>query len=254
MVIFKGDPGLKEVALLFDDGPNPKITPRLLELLAAKNVPANFFLIGMKAEQAPEVAAQIANSGHEIGNHTYTHKRLSLVLETNGKQAVIDEIKKGEDSILSASGIKRDKLKYLRLPYNDWSSELMSILQPLYGDNIVMSGLAIADWNWGQDATWDSDDSDAIKDQARQIVKTWRQVVTNGTLLGFHDSSQHNLTGNSESKTWMNRALPTLEAMPAIIDHLLETGYQIKRLSEMKLVTEALTKDSQTGQACSSHI
>jgi peptidoglycan/xylan/chitin deacetylase (PgdA/CDA1 family) len=81
MIILHGDANNKEVALLFDDGPNPALTPKLLQVLADNNVIANFFLIGMRVEQSPEIAEQIVAAGHEVGNHTYTHKRLPQVLE-----------------------------------------------------------------------------------------------------------------------------------------------------------------------------
>lgn len=106
MIVFRGNPDNKEVALLFDDGPNPNITPKLLEVLQAKNIPANFFLIGMRAEQSSEIIKQILEAGHEIGNHTYTHKRLPQLLEEKGKQAVIDEVVKGRQAI-EAAGTKR---------------------------------------------------------------------------------------------------------------------------------------------------
>lgn len=71
VVVAGGD--VDEVALTFDDGPNPAVTPRLLEVLAKYEVRATFFLIGRFVREVPELAREIAAAGHLIGNHTYTH-------------------------------------------------------------------------------------------------------------------------------------------------------------------------------------
>jgi peptidoglycan/xylan/chitin deacetylase (PgdA/CDA1 family)/glycosyltransferase involved in cell wall biosynthesis len=63
----------RAVALTFDDGPDPEYTPRLLEILAAHGARATFFLIGERAERHPDIVRQIAEAGHAIGNHTYSH-------------------------------------------------------------------------------------------------------------------------------------------------------------------------------------
>jgi peptidoglycan/xylan/chitin deacetylase (PgdA/CDA1 family) len=68
-----GNIGNCEVALTFDDGPHPEQTPRLLDLLAAHQMRATFFLIGRKAAQYPSLVRRIVSEGHELGNHTYTH-------------------------------------------------------------------------------------------------------------------------------------------------------------------------------------
>lgn len=69
----------KRVAFTFDDGPNPSVTPRLLELLARHRARATFFLIGRNVERYPELAADIAARGHEIGNHTMNHVLLPIL-------------------------------------------------------------------------------------------------------------------------------------------------------------------------------
>jgi peptidoglycan/xylan/chitin deacetylase (PgdA/CDA1 family) len=235
MVIYKSKNG---VALIFDDGPNPKITPKILDVLRQKEVPANFFLIGMRAEQSPQIVRQIIAEGHEVGNHTYTHKRLAQLLVEQGEQAVIDEVIKGKQAIEKAANFKDGQLKFLRPPYLDWSEELAKVIQPLYGDNIISSGLAIGDYDWGTDHDWDENDKVAITNQAKLIVDTWNEAINNGTLLGFHDSSEHNLPGNKQFDKWINRALPTLEALPSIIDSIRHKGYKISKLSEMELVRE----------------
>ncbi len=235
MVIYKAK---NDVALLFDDGPNPKITPKILDILRLKDVKANFFLIGMRAEKSPDIVRQIATEGHEIGNHTYTHKKLVEILQKQGDQAVTDEVIKGRDAIAKAAGIEEDQIIFLRPPYFSWNYEVARIIEPLYGNNVVMSGLAIGDYDWDADHKWDEQDTQAISAYAKRIVDAWMKIIENGTLVGFHDSSEHNLPGNKHYDNWMNRALPTLEALPIIIDNILQKGFRICKLSEMELVRE----------------
>ncbi len=67
-----------ELALTFDDGPNPAWTPQLLDILARHGVKATFFLVGQFAEREPALARSIADAGHLIGNHSWSHPNLSL--------------------------------------------------------------------------------------------------------------------------------------------------------------------------------
>ena len=66
-----------EIALTFDDGPDPEWTPQILDILKARHVPATFFIIGGNAESNPGIVQRILAEGHELGNHTYTHPNLS---------------------------------------------------------------------------------------------------------------------------------------------------------------------------------
>lgn len=71
-------PGTKQLALTYDDGPNDPHTFRLLEVLSKHNVRATFFLIGRYVRQRPDIAREVFQAGHVIGNHTFTHPVLSL--------------------------------------------------------------------------------------------------------------------------------------------------------------------------------
>lgn len=64
----------RRVCLTFDDGPDPQWTPRLLDVLAAAGVRATFFMVGSRVRAHPELARRVATEGHQIGNHTYSHK------------------------------------------------------------------------------------------------------------------------------------------------------------------------------------
>ena len=87
-----------EVALTFDDGPNPAITPQLLALLERHSVRATFFLVGRFARACPELVREIAARGHALGNHTETHPNLALLRGARVEQ----EVRRGSDSIAEA--------------------------------------------------------------------------------------------------------------------------------------------------------
>src|ERR1044071_1258036 len=97
-----GDLSKPRVALTFDDGPNEPYTSQILEILKKENVRATFFMVGKNVDTYPEAARKVAQDGHVIGNHSYSHR--NLILETDGK--VRREIKLAEDSILKATGVR----------------------------------------------------------------------------------------------------------------------------------------------------
>ncbi|HZS34822.1 MAG TPA: polysaccharide deacetylase family protein [Methylomirabilota bacterium] len=89
-----------QVALTFDDGPDPSATPRLLRLLAARGVRATFFLIGDRATRHPDIARAIAADGHEIGNHTWQHRNAWFL----PPRATAREIEEGASRIADVTG------------------------------------------------------------------------------------------------------------------------------------------------------
>ena len=82
-IISCGNRTVKRVSITFDDGPDPKVTPLLLELLAQQGITATFFVTGMRAEQYPKIIKAIITGGHTIGNHTYNHSPI-LMLKSPG--------------------------------------------------------------------------------------------------------------------------------------------------------------------------
>jgi peptidoglycan/xylan/chitin deacetylase (PgdA/CDA1 family) len=96
--ICRGNHSRRRVALTFDDGPDERSTPALLELLREGGVEAAFFCIGNRVKSHPELAARIAGSGHLLANHTYTHSKTTNILsvarlreELGQTQAVIEQ-------------------------------------------------------------------------------------------------------------------------------------------------------------------
>ncbi len=101
-VISKGVGREREVALTFDDGPDPAVTPILLDLLERHRLPAAFFVAGMNAERYPELIRQILQQGHVVGNHSYHHDPL-LMLRSRAR--LVDEVVRAQ-SVLARFGIR----------------------------------------------------------------------------------------------------------------------------------------------------
>ena len=99
-----------EIALTFDDGPNPAWTPRLLETLAAHEIRATFFLLGSRAQAEPELVRRIAAAGHLIGNHSWSHPNLALT----ARSRIREELAR---TCLTLEEITGAPVKFFRPPF-----------------------------------------------------------------------------------------------------------------------------------------
>lgn len=106
------DPQKKYVALTFDDGPNPKTTPMLLDILKEKNVKATFFCLGSNVDKYPEIAKRAADEGHLVCSHTYSHKNLNKL----SADEIKNEMERADQAIQAATG---QRPKYIRPPYGN---------------------------------------------------------------------------------------------------------------------------------------
>ena len=88
------------IALTFDDGPNATLTPKLLDLLAARHLKATFFVIGQNAADHPDILRRAVREGHEIGNHSWSHPNLGKM----SNEAVRRELQKTDDIISATIG------------------------------------------------------------------------------------------------------------------------------------------------------
>lgn len=89
-IITRGAKGTKAVALTFDDGPDPAVTPRLLDLLARHSVTATFFVTGINAEKYPDLIRSILQHGHSIGNHSFSHDPFLMFRRSKGLRKEIE--------------------------------------------------------------------------------------------------------------------------------------------------------------------
>jgi len=209
-----------KVALSFDDGPDPKWTPKILDILRDKGVKAAFLMIGAEAAQNVGLMKRVVREGHEIGNHTYTHPDIS---EISNRQLDL-EIKLTERLFASKLGIQP---LYFRPPYDideepdtdDQAAPVERIQQD--GFTIIGSKLDTNDWNEHPRKT-PVEISQTILDQL-EAMKTKPQF--RGSIILLHDG------GGDRSAT--------VAALPMLIDTLRAHGYSIVPVSALMGKTTA---------------
>jgi peptidoglycan/xylan/chitin deacetylase (PgdA/CDA1 family) len=131
-----------EVALTFDDGPNPAITPQLLALLERHSVQASFFLVGRFARACPELVREIAARGHALGNHTETHPNLALL----GGTRVEQEVRRGSDSIAEALRGAGRAPAWMRPPFGYRGPQVAGAVRRAGLRGVAMWSLKFYDW------------------------------------------------------------------------------------------------------------
>ena len=197
----------KKVAISFDDGPNPKYTGKILEILNQHDVKAAFFLIGQNASMYPELTKRIYKEGHEIGSHTFTHTDVmsisdkKLEFELNSTQRVIQGIT-GHSVIMFRPPFLSINEGTNELPTKEVFDKILKI-QDL-GYTVVGSSIDPQDWNGKS---------------AEEIFKETTKNIQNGRIILLHDS------GGDRT--------PTIEALPKIIEWLKANGYSIVPVSEL---------------------
>ena len=149
----------EKLALTFDDGPNPAITPKLLELLAKHNAKATFFLVGKYVRESPGLMKEIAQQGHSIGNHADTHPNLFFC----GPQRTQIELQRCSESLATVTGAKP---RWFRPPFGFRSPWLSNIVQE-QGMRTVMWTLLPGDWRPVPDA-WLIKRMNPIAEHARE--------------------------------------------------------------------------------------
>jgi peptidoglycan/xylan/chitin deacetylase (PgdA/CDA1 family) len=132
----------KLIALTFDDGPYPLYTPLLLEVLEHYHVRATFFVVGCHVNEYPELTRQIARSGHELANHTYTHRREGEL----GPGELEEELNKTRDVVKKASG---QTINLFRPAGGNMTPRGLATVQNL-GYTMVNATVNAGDW-WVQD-------------------------------------------------------------------------------------------------------
>ncbi len=179
----------RKLALTFDDGPNPAITPKLLDLLDRYNARASFFVIGRYVRECPELVQETAARGHLVGNHTETHPNL---LRRTRREIRI-ELRLCHDAISNALG---SPPKWFRPPFGMRNPWVIPAAREL-GYRTVMWTLLPGDWK-ERPLDWVILRMQPIADNAKRNLGSGSNSAASGTgdILCLHDGAHRELNGD----------------------------------------------------------
>ena len=182
------------IAMTFDDGPHPQNTPRLLDMLRARNIKATFYVIGQSVNLYPQVLRRTVEEGHEIGNHSNTHRLLSKLSDSE----ILSDLRRCQDAIVNAAGIKP---RTLRPPYGGLLQKQREMVHAEFGYPTIL---------------WSVDPLDWKRPGAGVITSRIVAGASSGGIVLAHD-----LHGQ------------TVDAMPATLDALLRRGFKFVTVSQL---------------------
>ncbi|WP_219835340.1 polysaccharide deacetylase family protein [Paenibacillus sp. R14(2021)] len=194
---YSGKPGAKLAALTFDDGPDGKYTPAILDILKANKIHATFFAVGIQVKHYSSVVKRIVNEGSEIGNHSYSHKDLSKL----DSDPILNQIKWTDTLIAKQTGYVP---RLVRAPYGAASPLLKQLMKDNHRELI----------NWTVDTRdWSGSPVAAIRANVN------KHTHPGGIILMHSFGSKH--------------IANTVAALPLIIKDLQAKGYTFVTVSEL---------------------
>jgi peptidoglycan/xylan/chitin deacetylase (PgdA/CDA1 family) len=197
--VVRGPRGAHGVVLTFDDGPHPRWTPCVLEMLEKHGAPATFFVVGRKAEAHPDVVRAIVEGGHEVGLHSYAHDRLFAL---RGERRVRDDLERGIAALERVTG-RRPLL--FRPPIGHTNPIVARVADTL--------DLTVVGWSLrGRDGIASARPND--------VVARVRRDLRDGAIVLLHDSPERG-----------DREPAVVKALPAILDAVAAEGFDIVPLS-----------------------
>jgi peptidoglycan-N-acetylglucosamine deacetylase len=210
----------KKLALTFDDGPDPKWTPKVLDILKRENVKAAFFVIGDQAENNVGLLKRYISDGHEIGNHTFTHPDIS---DISPRQLEL-ELNLTERLFASKLGLQP---LFFRPPYSidqepDTNDQALSIDRvEQMGYTIIGDKIDTEDWNEHPQKSPQEITTGVLQQLDAMKDRPWLR----GSIILLHDG------GGDRSAT--------VAALPMLIETLRTRGYEIVPVSELMGKTTA---------------
>lgn len=164
--ICRGETSLKQIVLTFDDGPDPEVTPQILDVLKKYNAPATFFCIGHKVEAHPEIVQRAYHEGHIIANHSYRHGNL---FDLQGPSAMGEELVRTNSVIMETI---EQTPQYFRPPYGVTTPALAKAVQKI--------GLTTIGWSVRS--------MDTVSKDPEKLINTVTSKLKPGDIILFHDT------------------------------------------------------------------
>lgn len=202
-VIGHGPRSERHVYLTFDDGPNARATPSILETLARRQAAAAFFMVGDFVQRQPDLARAVADAGHEIGNHTFSH----LKLHRHGPGRIRFELERTHAAIEQASG---SAPRTFRAPHGFRNPFVVPAARRLH--------YAVFGWTFGV--------FDSALPGVEEIRRRVRTRLRPGAIILLHDGDGYDRSGDRTQ---------TAQALPGIIDDVRAAGYALRPLSDLLL-------------------
>jgi peptidoglycan/xylan/chitin deacetylase (PgdA/CDA1 family) len=182
------------IALTFDDGPHTTNTPRLLDILAKRNIKVTFFVIGENVQANPAILKREVAEGHEIGNHTWDHPNLAK----KSDDAVRSELRRTQDIIVQTIGTAPT---LMRPPYGELTAKQRKWVNAEFGYKVILWAVDPLDWK--------RPGSSVV---AQRILSETRA----GNIILVHDIHA-----------------PTIDAIPEVLDGLLAKGFKFVTVSQL---------------------
>ncbi len=182
------------IAMTFDDGPSAVLTPKLLDLLAARHIKATFFVLGENVAEHPDIIARAAREGHEIASHSWSHPNFAKM----SHEDIRSQLQRTDDAITSATG-KRPTL--FRPPYGSITPHEKEWIHDQFGYDIIL---------------WDVDPFDWKRPGPAVVRSRILKETHPGSIVLSHDIHPG-----------------TIEAMPSTLDQLETKGFKFVTVSEL---------------------
>jgi peptidoglycan/xylan/chitin deacetylase (PgdA/CDA1 family) len=206
----RGRTTMPYIAMTYDDGPHPRNTPRLLDMLRERNIKATFYVVGRNVNMYPEIVRRIVAEGHEIGNHTWTHRNLTTLSDSSVRW----EMDKTRDAIVAACGVKP---RTMRPPYGALRQRQRAWIYREYGYPTILWNVDPEDWR-----------RPGLSVVAGRIINNTRS----GSIVLAHDLHKS-----------------TVDAMPASLDGLLRRGFKFVTVSQLLALNPPVNTTSPAGEA-----
>ncbi len=201
-----------KLVLTFDDGPDPRYTPKILDILSRYHVPATFFLVGINAENNIPIVKREFREGHEIGNHTFTHPNIAKVSQ---RRAVLEM----EATRLLIECITGHSTIMFRAPYNaDFEPEKWEELIPVAiarKKNYLDIGESIDPQDWVPETS-----ADTIYQRVIDGKNAMTRAKLSGNIILLHDAGGEDRTA-------------TVEALPRIIEYFQARGFHFTTVADI---------------------
>ena len=207
----------RKLALTFDDGPNPAITPKLLDLLDRHKARATFFVIGKHARECPDLLKETAARGHVIGNHTDAHPNLFWLKPDQ----ITVELRCCNYSIIAAMGAPP---RWLRPPFGTRNPWVVPVAREL-NQRVVMWTLIPGDWR-ATSSEWLIPRMGPIATHAQRNLSATGAAggsATTGDVLCLHDGSHRQLNADR---------LPTLAALEHWLPRWRDLGLEFVTIDD----------------------